>query len=441
MAVTEVNLLFTGRGGTDDFKKHRTYTRTFEVLTNDVNDAEQEVGAAAGIPALGTPFSEDSDAVVVSYDAQQSDDSPYIWYVTIKYDSEPPYPEAVDIEGNKVSTADAQENPLNEPATWKYATWTEDEPAIEGRAVDAVGNLVVPNPDAWTTDTVYGRGTFVKNGGSVFIQKSSPGVSAHGGGGPAGVGTDIADTPDAWAASTPYGFRRFILSNGLVYVCTQGGMSDAGGFGPAGIAINIVDGTCKWNFAGYSSKWDYYDTLDNVQNDPNRGPFVPIQHSGKLPFDPPVITPIARPILTVTKNMPFATIQQVMRLKNSVNLTAWKGVPPRCAKITSVEHDGGKIKNGITYVESRWEIQLNPDTWDVRILDAGTARVVIAPAPITGLPVKGFEVFKDKHGFNFAEPIPLDGKGSPLDPDADPVFLRFVPRQVRLIDFNTELPF
>lgn len=389
MAVTEVNLLFTGRGGKDTFEHHRTYSRTYEVLTDDVHDDESVVGNAVGIPQRGTAADFDDQAYVVSVDCQQSDDSPKIWQVVVEYDTNPPYPQQVDIDGNPVSgpTGDGsvgyQENPLDEPATWKITTQDSQEVAESGIEVDGAGNLVIPSPPAWANNRAYTKGTYVKNAGSV-------------------------------------------------YKCVTGGTSAAVGGGPAGNGAAIGDGTAVWAF---------FDTYANTQSDPNRAILVAILNSGKLPFDPPLMTEVSRPVLTVTKNMAFAALAYIMTLKNALNVVAWRGIPPRCAKILKVEHDGGKRQNGITYVTTTWEIGLDPDTWDLRALDAGFGVLQLRTPPGGGAQVLKFVRFADANGEPLSEPVPLDGKGAPLEPGADPVFRRYVPRQCRLIDFNTVLPF
>ncbi len=149
---------------------------------------------------------------------------------------------------------------------------------------------------------------------------------------------------------------------------------------------------------------------------------------------------VGRVILSVTKNMPIATLEYLLTLKNAVNIFPWRGVQLRCARIKDVTHDGGKEKNGIGYVTTKWEIVLDPDTHDLRILDAGEGVLQSRTPPGGGPQVTKFVRFTDIHG----EPIgivPMNGAGGPLEPGDPPVFRRGVPRQQRLIDFNTVLPF
>ena len=387
MAVLEVNLLFTGRGAKEGLDHHRTYTRHYEVITNNQADDEQTVGNAIGIPRLGTTFAPDIYAVASNVDVQQSDDSPYIWRVTVEYDSHTATGERdkpdnkVDLDGKTIDKAH-QDNPLNEPAVWTLTFQDSEEPAVEWVEVDNAGNLVIPLPPAWAGATTYKTGTYVTNGANV-------------------------------------------------YVCTLGGVS-AGAGGPGGVGSGIADGAAVWGF---------YAPFAQTQNDPNFAIRAAVTTSANLPFDPPAHTEVSRIVLSVTKNMPIATLEYLLALKNAVNRFTWRGVPTRCAKIKSVTHDGGKEKSGTQYVTTKWEIGLDGDTWDLRLLDAGYGYLQTRTDPATNLPVTKYTRYTDINGQPLEHPVPLNGRGAPLDPNDAPVFRRGVPRQTRIIDFNTVLPF
>ena len=205
MAATEVNLLFTGRGARETFDRQRTYTRMFEVLTDDPLDDEQVVGNAAGIPQLGTEFEADPDAVVVNVDCRQSDESPTIWMVTIEYDSNPPTPDKdkpdqkVDLDGDTIDKTERPTNPLTEPAVWTLTFEDSEEPATEGIEVKYDGTLKTLVPAAWAANTRYGLGAKVSKGGKVYVMTGVDGVS--GSTGPSGTGSSIVDSPAAWAGT------------------------------------------------------------------------------------------------------------------------------------------------------------------------------------------------------------------------------------------------
>jgi hypothetical protein len=400
MAAISVELLFTSRGARDSFDNRRTYTRVYEVITDDPLDDEDVVGNAdvngEHVPLPGESLGpKDPFAVVVDLDFQQSDDDPTIWYVTVEYDSDPPRPDEfradrpVDFDGNPIdptsSSGKPSGSPTLEPVQWKLTTQDSEEPAIEGILVNEAGILQIVDPPAWAATTAYKRGAYVKNGGNV-------------------------------------------------YLCVLAGTS-AGAGGPAGMGVGIVDGTARW---------DFYATHAQTQTDPNKAIRTAVRNSAKLPFDPPLMTEVSRAVLSITKNMPLetATLAYILELKNAVNLLEWRGVPPRCAKVLKVEHDGGKERNGVLFVATHWEIGLDFDTWDLRALDAGYGRLAdrTNPGPPPFQETKYFR-FTDVYGEPLDEPVPLNGHGQPLNPDDPPVFIRFVPRQMRIIDFNTKLPF
>jgi hypothetical protein len=397
--IESVRQLFADRGGTDTYEKRRTYSRMFEVITDDEADDEQVVGNADGIPVLGTALDGDSDAVVVSVSCRQSDDTPLIWYVSVEYDTEPPKPgeiggdRDVDFDGNPIDrggTGGGQpfDNPLLEPATWSITFQDTEEPAIEGVLVEPDGTPRIEAPSAnWATDTAYKRGAYVQNGGNVYlcVAVGDDGKSAPAGAGPSGKGTQIED--DALT-------------------------------------------------------WDFYATLAETKNDLNKAIRVAITTSGKLPFDPPVMVTVSKPVLTVTKNLPLGlvTLAYLMALKNAVNEFGWRGLPARCAKVLKIDHDGGKERNGIPYVTTKWEIGLDVDTWDVRVLDAGFGYMRTRTEVGLGQVTK-YVRFTDEQGNPLEQPVPLNGAGQPLEPGDPPVYRRFIPRQTRVIDFGTALPF
>lgn len=145
MSIVSVNRLWTGRGGTDTYSRQRTYREEWEVLTDNAFDDEEVVAGAPaalfGLPRLGQPHSRFPIAVCVEIEAAQSDESPYRWLVSIKYDSNLPLPNSTNPDGSSQSPETVSENPLLRPATWELAFETTTEPATHWRVIDANGNL------------------------------------------------------------------------------------------------------------------------------------------------------------------------------------------------------------------------------------------------------------------------------------------------------------
>lgn len=91
VAVTEVNLLWEGRGGRDGIDRKQRYVRVYEVLTDDPNDDEDIAGGeqarALGLPGNADVLKPGSNAFVQDIDAKVSSESPLRWLVTVTYDN------------------------------------------------------------------------------------------------------------------------------------------------------------------------------------------------------------------------------------------------------------------------------------------------------------------------------------------------------------------
>lgn len=122
-----------GRTGKDDWNKHRTYTRVFEVWTDDPNDDVTVAGNATGIPLLGDSHPSDAAAVVVSVVPTQDSETPYRWDVSIEYDTQPPVRDSLQPTTTSPppppppgapgpqTPADRAENPLDRAPIWKVS--------------------------------------------------------------------------------------------------------------------------------------------------------------------------------------------------------------------------------------------------------------------------------------------------------------------------------
>lgn len=400
MAIVSVTLLFPGRAASGQFTGKVTYKDVYMVVTDSPTDTMDDVGSAVDpsdsskrIPLFGESHPSNPDAVCVDISPDQSSETWEHWLVTASYDNQPSYPGSQQPTGQGDLSGTAGEghnvgnfptDPLLRLPEWRLSTIDSQEPIEQWLTVDAAGSYEFILPDDWTAGTQYNIGKYVKNGANV-------------------------------------------------YYAIQSGESAALG-GPTG-QNPAIDNTVRWA---------YFATFAQTQNDPRYAIKSPFVNSGRMPFDPPGMTDVSIPTISVTKNIAVMDILYAMGIKNAVNLFQWGCIPPRCAKVMKFEcafAEEGSVK----YVKATWEIGLNPDTWDVRILDAGYGiaglRTVLNPAaPPATITKKIFTRFKGPDGDDIGSPIPMNGRGGPLDPDDAPVFLRGIPRQCKLIDYNSLIP-
>lgn len=397
MSVVRVRQLFPERGGKRVWWTRITYERVWEVVTDNDHDTEgvvynavDPVDPSIQVPKFGDRLGDDPVAFVTTMDIKQSADSPYVWYVTATFDTQVDKPSIQPSQGGAPgevgnTPGNFNQNPLFRPAVWHLGFMEEKEIVDQWLRMDGTGKPNATIPNGWVTGTAYPQG-------------------------------------------------KYVAANGNVYVCVVAGTSGGGG-GPSG-TTPAVDGTVQWA---------YWSTLAQATNNPANYILSAFMHSGQLPFDPPYMVPVSIPTISVTKNIPGIDLLYHMTLKNAINLTTWRDViPPRCAKIVNFT-SSNKTENSFTFVEAQWEIALNPDTWDLFILDAGygtfNTRTVVNPTPPPLTTTKKiFTAFKDSAGNPFTAPVPMDGKGGQLAPDDPPVFLRGLPRQYKVIEFNGLFP-
>lgn len=395
MAIVSVRPLFEGRSSGEDWKFRRTGTRVIEVISDDVEETEatllsavDPVDASKKVPAYGNAHPGLPTAVCISKELDSSDETPYIHYVNCGYDSEPQNSAGLDIapgnEGNQEGEGPGNrvENPLNRPASWKIGSIDRQEVVREWLVVDKAGTIQFYSPAAWVTALVYKEGAYVSRNGNVYVALTE-GTSA---GGPAGTGITI-------------------------------------------------DGTITWFFVG---------TVLQVTTDPAFAIFRAVLNTGKVPFNPPNMTDVSIPTVIVTKNIPAIDLLYVAKIKNAVNVLPWKGLGARCAKVCKFDA-GNKEENGFKFIEASWEIGIDPDTWDIRPMDQGfgfieQTQVPNPTPPPDDIVKKRFVAFRDGSGEAVSEAVPMDGAGNMLDPTDDPVFLRGIPRQMRLLPFADFIP-
>jgi len=140
MAVLSANVLYTGRTATLTFLQRRTYQEVWEVVVSSWLDNEQTIYAAGAVPLRGQSFSRDPLAIATELEFVQSEENPLIWYVTVKYDSEPDFPDS-KIDDKDQDPTDVPENPLERPPIWRISFAKANEVVRRWRPVDNAGNL------------------------------------------------------------------------------------------------------------------------------------------------------------------------------------------------------------------------------------------------------------------------------------------------------------
>lgn len=100
-----------------------------------------------------------------------------------------------------------------------------------------------------------------------------------------------------------------------------------------------------------------------------------IANSFGEPFDPAPEGDVSYPVVTIKRIEPGGmSFPKLMYFKDAVNAYWWGPVPPRCARILSMNSEEEYRTSGSVEKLLWWctyEIGLDPDTWDIVKLDAG----------------------------------------------------------------------
>lgn len=141
MAVTAVNETWRGRAHEINSSGNRSYTRTFDVLTDDRNTAQKEVRDAAGVPRVGDVYPDDLGATATRVSVEQDPGIFLLWRVTVEYET---------VTGNQNQAAE-DEDPLNRPAEleWSFAQFTKvADQDIDGNMItNSAGDPFDPPPE------------------------------------------------------------------------------------------------------------------------------------------------------------------------------------------------------------------------------------------------------------------------------------------------------
>jgi hypothetical protein len=155
------------------------------------------------------------------------------------------------------------------------------------------------------------------------------------------------------------------------------------------------------------------------------GETTPILNSAGCYFDPPITIDDTRPTCHVVRNEQTYNPVYALNYKDVVNSDDWNGFPPGTVKLAlpTAELEFSAVCG--YYFIVNYEFEINPEGWDLQILDQGTMELVDVPADDEGPDEQGVANIKDKNGDNVSQPVLLDGNGNQLPSGDDPVYLTF----------------
>lgn len=96
-----------------------------------------------------------------------------------------------------------------------------------------------------------------------------------------------------------------------------------------------------------------------------------ISSNGEL-FDPQPEIEVADAVLTIKKNMPYASAAALMSIANTVNQTEFYGADPRQLRLMPPQTDRAFDKIYGFYWPTTFQFVYRYDTWDLQLLNAGT---------------------------------------------------------------------
>jgi hypothetical protein len=169
--ILTCNEIKDGRTGELTADGHRTYTRTWRVVTTDDRDGPLNATDTNEIPTVGVPYATDVEsdffARVKSVTPKQSDEDPRLWIVTVQYDTRNEAPAAGGGSGNPGSGGTGGTggtNPLNEPTKWRMSWETQNRAILKDKDNLPLRNSAkVPFSPPVEVPKPIGRITAVKN--------------------------------------------------------------------------------------------------------------------------------------------------------------------------------------------------------------------------------------------------------------------------------------
>lgn len=192
----------------------------------------------------------------------------------------------------------------------------------------------------------------------------------------------------------------------------------------------------------YSFSFDQYTEVarrgyraNYSTGDVTTGTLQAIRNSVGEVFRPGVEVDACRAVYVVQKNFAVADPGYVMPYVNAVNATAWKGCAPRQAKCRAIQCSQLQSRNNIDYYTLTFEFHLNPQTWDLFILNESSWVYDMTTGKLVKLSAAdGLKTIYNGTTTTNGLAVPQDTLNTAM-PDPSAIYVRY--RYYQEIEFNS----
>ena len=186
--------------------------------------------------------------------------------------------------------------------------------------------------------------------------------------------------------------------------------------------------------------------MDLITGDPfsDSRPYNAIQNEAYETLKPGPEVDECRPVYVVQRNESFVSLASTMAVVNSVNAFAWKGCGPRTVKCKSIVSGQQQTRNNYSFYSVTYEFHLNPQTWDIILLNQGTRYLKALGGgafQIVDFPDGKPHLLYNRSGAgDSGTPYPtFDAQNRPIEPNPFDIYIRF--RYYTELDFNSIFSF
>jgi hypothetical protein len=170
------------------------------------------------------------------------------------------------------------------------------------------------------------------------------------------------------------------------------------------------------------------------------GDLVDVLNTAGQPYVPAIEADRGFPVVTVTINKPLdwlnlVTLYGPNGYDDSVNLTTWKGLPPRTVRIDNIEWEEA-FENDTSFLKVTWQLAVNFETWDFVVANVGFYQLTGDGSDDSPW---GYEKYVDPNGREPTDPVPLDVNGHFVTPGTTPILTQKY-RYYRELEFSGVVP-